>query len=198
MFQSSLCLRLSQMVNRVVQSGATAIVVAASLMAAMPALSDQGESVSVQGSFARHSCGYYSSTTGDVLVSYSPEVPLKPGTRVFIHYGWEFPSSARSRSVWSEIVDAQMEPSGSDGSDVTTWETLISQTLHYRSSSHSPIDALDFVFRIEHPNGAVTWEKGLNTEWGYFRVSWDASHLPCLASGAEMPPFEPLDVIAVP
>lgn len=167
------------------------------LALAMPAFAQQG-SVAAQGAFARHSCGYYSTTTGDLLVSFVPQVPIEAGARVYMHFGWEFPAGASERTVWSDITDVPMKQVRLDANGAPIWDAAVARELHYRSSSRAPIDALDFVFRIEHPDGSVSWEKGIETEWGYYRVNWESMRMPCVSAESEMPPFEPLDVTVVP
>lgn len=189
--------RSSKMGRRLAQA-CVVVGMAVALIVNRPAFSQEGPVVSAQGAFARHSCGYYSYTMGQLLVSFAPEAPLEPGSRVYMHYGWEYDTGGRERTVWSEVSDVLMKQVRLNDSGVSVWDASVVKELHYRSTSRAPIDALDFVFRIEHPNGAMTWEKGIETDWGYFRVNWESVRKPCVSADWESVPYVQLNVTNVP
>lgn len=145
----------------------SAVLMLASLFGAEALASDVGVDVGLY----RSSCGYYSATTGVFSVRYQNE-DLPPDARVSLHYGFEFNGQDRATD-WQDIADASMTR------ERGAWTLSLEKQIHYRSSWRPVSNAIDFVFRIEYPNGFVAYDKGGDSALGFYRVAWDTEQIAC-------------------
>lgn len=135
-----------------------------------------------------NSCGYYSSVLADHRLTYRNDT-LPWGTSVDLVYGYGGKSS--NQPFHWEFGGEMAVPAVSP----FVWSVDLSHVVQARSSPIF-IDSLKFVLRVELPNGDVFYEKGSNSELGYYRARIGEGH--CV--GGEMnglPPLQSVELEAV-
>lgn len=153
------------------------------------------ESTSVQARAVLNSCGYYSTQSVEVGLTYfnndNTEVPW--GTNVYLVHGWGGYTSTGTTNVrftWENTTTVQAPAVAS-----YTWGITVTSTIAARSSPKF-YDAIDFVWKIVRPDGSVLYKKGNASTYGYYAASFANLPRPCTTGGFIGTPA-PLSVTSV-
>lgn len=146
---------------------------------------------SVVGKLAPSSTNYYSAMDGHFTLSYiNDSIPSE--SVVYLRHGFQksefYQGKLYPSSSWNDLQLLAMKPMAN-----ASWQTTIVKQLYSRGSS-SQLTAIDFVFEIHLPNGKVLFEKGSNSNLGYFNASFPVYTDPC---NIESSPGCELNVIQV-
>ncbi len=140
------------------------------------------EYTSVQARAVLNSCGYYSTQSVEVGLTYynndNTQVPW--GTNVYLVYGWEGYTSTGTGNVrftWENTNTVQAPATAG-----YTWGVAVTGTIAARSSPKF-YDTIDFVWKIVRPDGSVIYKKGNASTNGYYATSFANLPRPCTTGG---------------
>ena len=111
---------------------------------------------------------------------------LPPNSKISLHHGWERLWPDGGKEDWTHIEEPTMDPVA-----FGTWSlTLKKQLVDFINQSKTETIALDFIFKIELPEGGIQYDKGNRSRLGFYRGSWAVTSPDC----AVAPSTWPLDV----
>jgi hypothetical protein len=148
-------------------------------------LSAFGADVGVLGRVVKHSCGYYSATTGDFTLAYGALLPV--GTRVTALYGLGG-TQGKSPLLWQERGRTHLSPTVAQ-----TWVGTLGVTLHGRGRPLAYTE-LELLFRLELPSGQIIYDTGYYGSRGYYAVRIPTPSAPCIRPGEPLPKAVPFTV----
>lgn len=141
-----------------------------------------------------HSCGYFSNQVSEIEIVFQNH-DLVWGTKVEAIFGYEgYTAQPGNRPrlpfEWTQEKVQTVEASGP-----STWTFKHLAYVHDRSSPDF-VEALNITFRITHADGAVSYENGSGTPWGFYRVIL-ARNGGCTGVNYPLPDFETSEVQVV-
>jgi hypothetical protein len=116
----------------------------------------------------RYSPGYYSNTTARFLITYR-DTALPTGALVFLRYGFGAAQNGKTLH-WQFTNETPMSYFIEDN----TYHVKIEQIMQARSG-YMVLNAIEFVLRVQLPNGETYFIKGSESPMGYFRSYLDVS-----------------------
>jgi hypothetical protein len=126
------------------------------------------DDLAVTAQTKRYSPGYYSNTTARFLVTYR-DLEVPKDAQVFLRYG--FGASQADKTLhwqFSNEIPMMYQLEGA------TYQIKVEQIMQARSG-HMILNALEFVLRVQLPNGESYFIKGSDSPMGYFRSYLDVS-----------------------
>ena len=142
----------------------------------------QSSEVLAQAKNYLSSCFYYTQTISELKLAYiNQELPW--GVKVFLVAGFEDSQGYQ----WKTTFTRELPATGA-----YTWETHLEWSSYSRGQPFF-VGALNFVYKIELPDGKVVWDNGTlqPSSMGYYRVealqAQELGRLPCVQiSSSEM------------
>jgi hypothetical protein len=118
--------------------------------------------------------------TGHFEVLYS-NTALPPNSRVTLHLGWEVKQPDGSAVDWQQIGEVLMDVIG-----FGTWNAPVERDLE-SDKGETLANAMNFVFKIQYPDGGVGFDKGNSSRLGFYRAGWKTFDKTCSDSAASWP-----------
>lgn len=144
------------------------VLVTGTISAATKAEASLGEKLDVVAQTIRYSPGYYSNTTARFLITYR-DLTLPENAQVFLRYG--FGATQSDKILHWQFASEKLMAYQPEGA---LYQIKMDQIMQARSG-HMVLNALEFVLRVQLPNGESYFIKGSDSPMGYFRSYLDVS-----------------------
>ena len=141
-----------------------------------------------------HSCGYFSNQVSEIEIVLR-NYDLVSGAKVEAIFGYEGYTAQPGNRPRIPFEWARERVQTVEASGPGTWTFKHLAYVHERSSP-SFVEALNITFRITHADGAVSYENGSGSPWGFYRVILAPSG-GCTGANYPLPEFETSEIQAV-
>jgi len=125
----------------------------------------------VQGRVVLRECLYAFDYFAEVNLSYR-NYSLPWGTSVELIHGWGGSSWSQSGGPITQFDWANTQTLPVSASAPYTWSATVSSIISERNDPWWNYDQLQFVWKVNLPNGHTFYEKGNSSTWGYYTVSF--------------------------